>query len=114
MRISDWRSDVCSSDLALGGRVGALQRAVPFAPRQSRQVHRKQFERTLQGGLGQQLLFALRIVGAIGRASCRESVCHYVYISGVAVSLNKNILHIFTFRFFYLLIIYLNSLNYII
>src|SRR3546814_19317504 len=25
----------------------------------------------------------------IGRASCRESVCQYVYISGVAVSLTK-------------------------
>src|SRR3546814_11814886 len=27
--------------------------------------------------------------GEIGRASCRERVCHYVYISVVAVSLKK-------------------------
>src|SRR3546814_13202457 len=26
----------------------------------------------------------------IGRASCRERVCQYVYISGFSVSLNKN------------------------
>src|SRR3546814_8608706 len=26
----------------------------------------------------------------IGRASCRERVCHYVYLSGVSVSLKKN------------------------
>src|SRR3546814_7159592 len=68
MRISDWSSDVCSSDLAL--RVAALD---------------------LQLGQGLQLLglvfghvhdeiFAARdhLGHQIGRASCRERVCQYV------------------------------------
>src|SRR3546814_11778145 len=29
------------------------------------------------------------IIAEIGRASCRESVCHYLSVSGVAVSLKK-------------------------
>src|SRR3546814_20761386 len=32
MRISDWSSDVCSSDLARGGRGGARDRQSPFLP----------------------------------------------------------------------------------
>src|SRR3546814_9993178 len=60
MRISDWSSDVCSSDLLCGrfrllnlrGTIGASR----AAPVDTFQQHRQQ----------------------IGRASCRERVCQYV------------------------------------
>src|SRR3546814_4020888 len=90
MRISDWSSDVCSSDL----RGGVLAAAAPF---------------TLEGnllivdhgmGLSSAFLHCQRLdvklgdrvvqgqrLGKIGRATCREGVGQYVYISGVAVSL---------------------------
>src|SRR3546814_18975184 len=87
MRITDWSSDVCSSDLdprlydadqraeALGV-YGAADHAPAFiaalAPTSP----------AASVGIG---------VGKIGRASCRERVCQYGYISGVAVSLTKNI-----------------------
>src|SRR3546814_12951461 len=37
-------------------------------------------------------------VNEIGRASCRESVCQYVYISVVAVYLQKTYEHLLIFR----------------
>src|SRR3546814_18377425 len=52
--------------------------------------------------MSQTLAYAASLVPEkIGRASCRESVCKYVYISGAAVSLQKkpkqtNIIHIAT------------------
>src|SRR3546814_13090758 len=99
MRISDWSSDVCSSDLvdadvaqpaqfmATGGQ---FHEAVPVG--QLHAVHRV-------GGVG---VFGDDVVqpGAaqgqaggeeIGRASGRERVCQYVEISVVAVSLKKKI-----------------------
>src|SRR3546814_3873635 len=81
MRISDWSSDVCSSDLFLGFAIVdqldgtpredaaiALQIGVPcgvadFARQDLGDVDRGRFQR-----LGQE----------IGRASCRERVCQYV------------------------------------
>src|SRR3546814_6246134 len=80
MRISDWSSDVCSSDL-IGPRQGLVAQPVAGV-----------------GGVGDQLpeehlLFAVERVGddveqpadlglephlQIGRASCRERVCQYV------------------------------------
>src|SRR3546814_14974102 len=112
MRISDWSSDVCSSDLQVGpqgefladdgaervGRgelgddAGVFQRGDDFGA-----LYR------LAHGFGQYLHgFARRVGGCqqyegvvglqeIGRASCRERVCQYVYISVVAVSLKKKI-----------------------
>src|SRR3546814_6105668 len=70
MRISDWSSDVCSSDLIIvnrsrAGRKPSLQRdgCRMFEP----------FACDLVGrGLGQRGEFK------IGRASCRERVCQYV------------------------------------
>src|SRR3546814_3544235 len=70
MRISDWSSDVCSSDLtfpdaAAGGGdnaarpVGRLVRPVGAADRSGQTL---QFSEIFQ----------------IGRASCRERVCQYV------------------------------------
>src|SRR3546814_12926928 len=107
MRISDWSSDVCSSDLgqvadpmglghlvadhhpvAGGGRVedrkldaahrvpdvdegtGLAARAVDGEGIADRRLHQEAVEQ-------------------IGRASCRESVCQYVSISVVAVSLKN-------------------------
>src|SRR3546814_11333258 len=112
MRISDWSSDVCSSDLQdraendrvthfAAGFIDHAQRmprlwqlAVFFqtakdvldvhdgivhqfanGDRQPSQCHR--FDRHAQP------------LEQIGKASCRESVCQYVYISVVAVSLTK-------------------------
>src|SRR3546814_20123722 len=104
MRISDWSSDVCSSDLeiavpaahcigtrhhhgpvigmdagqpGLAGDRGAVVRAAPQF------VHPR-----IKGGF-----VGVEVVGPdadeIGRASCRERVCQYVYISVVAVALKK-------------------------
>src|SRR3546814_12646664 len=122
MRISDWSSDVCSSDLLterndqpriLGDRdeFGRRHRLafaiVPARERlESRDLARRQFDQRLESEV-QPVLFdraAQRglqpeaVVGEdrrrIGRASCRERVCQYVYISVVAVSLKKKITHI--------------------
>src|SRR3546814_19634191 len=75
MRISDWSSDVCSSDLE--GRADGG--AVHF--RQAFDAHAQHL------GLGGGVLDAAI---EIGRASCRERVCQYVSISVVAVSLQNN------------------------
>src|SRR3546814_17196307 len=82
MRISDWSSDVCSSDLATHVNpdtaevdedvVGTLHRVWG---------HNKcvVYARVVEGG-------EIRPGDAeIGRASCRERVCQYVSISVVAV-----------------------------
>src|SRR3546814_14232233 len=96
MRISDWSSDVCSSDLVgrrPGDRLDARRLPDP-GPRPHLRVE--------VGGLDVALLDLGRgdgVVGdvggadlgagEIGRASCRERVCQYVWISVVAVSLKK-------------------------
>src|SRR3546814_4974616 len=66
MRISDWSSDVCSSDLpAKRGRaaetVKPLRQGAGYRPR----------NRTNDAA-------ACRLRSEIGRASCRERVCQYV------------------------------------
>src|SRR3546814_3085101 len=67
MRISDWSSDVCSSDLAAGERLhGTL-----LVPVQAVHHH----ELVL---LRQQCVAAAAELREIGRASCRERVCQYV------------------------------------
>src|SRR3546814_13372463 len=102
MRISDWSSDVCSSDL--GSFVG-------FAPANDPQIVvlvMLDEPKPIWGGstagptFNTIAEFALRHLGVapqgnaekaaevkIGRESCRESVCQYVSISVVAVSLKK-------------------------
>src|SRR3546814_13145688 len=110
MRISDWSSDVCSSDLVAvwhspsgtppgdGSALGGPQEGRPLAAAVEHEVG--------AGGVGgeragQEDHGAGDVVGRaepggghggeIGRASCRERVCQYVSISVVAVSLkNKN------------------------
>src|SRR3546814_1883365 len=70
MRISDWSSDVCSSDLPPDGvhdTTGhAVRRFLLRARRQPPAGCRAGGERSFGGGL------------QIGRASCRERVCQYV------------------------------------
>src|SRR3546814_6826748 len=64
MRISDWSSDVCSSDLTQGqGRGGLSRRVGPHRLRRCVTRRRSRILRTLE---------------KIGRASCRERVCQYV------------------------------------
>src|SRR3546814_15616903 len=112
MRISDWSSDVCSSDLPAfpgGGFWGALahrQKAVSGSSRRcSGNAAAGIFIDAASGhvddGLCHDGAFCAehglaRPVPEIGRASCRERVCQYVSISVVAVSLKKK--HMYKYR----------------
>src|SRR3546814_6274188 len=68
MRISDWSSDVCSSDLIAIGFIACV-----FAARGGRPT----FALAFLDGVGTGLIVAGLFV-KIGRASCRERVCQYV------------------------------------
>src|SRR3546814_5566436 len=79
MRISDWSSDVCSSDLVGGRDAGRVdlrvagvgeEGAAPVGPPGRRRVGVL--------GVGRQVEDVAVAAGGIGRASCRESVCQYV------------------------------------
>src|SRR3546814_11104836 len=103
MRISDWSSDVCSSDLLATragevlsretlseqGRIGGNVRTVDV---QVTRLRRKSEEdprlpRYLQTVRGEgYVLWA----DENGRASCRARVCQYVSSSGLAESITKN------------------------
>src|SRR3546814_19572114 len=104
MRISDWSSDVCSSDLS--GELGAagilnFQRDFPNAEgwggtlNLTEELWTRNF--AAPGGRSVDIPFKHRIGASYsqsfgeetGRASCRERVCLYVYISVGAVSLKK-------------------------
>src|SRR3546814_20581290 len=101
MRISDWSSDVCSSDLhsleKLAGLVEAeevVRVALPgLGPLQRRRG--AEVDEPPVSGLELRRRRAVEALARpgdlhqIGRAVCRESVCQYVLISGVAGSLNK-------------------------
>src|SRR3546814_19862995 len=89
MRISDWSSDVCSSDLGTHAFGVASHR------------HGPEIEQELSASAGRPLVVnftphlmpmnrgMLASIYEIGRASCRERVCPYVSISVVAGSLKK-------------------------
>src|SRR3546814_19502900 len=91
MRISDWSSDVCSSDLR------ALQTTDDHATNHCRFTKANlRFGRVdIDVDLGRRKIDKQRHHGMsvpsqkIGRASCRERVCQYGEISVVAVSLKK-------------------------
>src|SRR3546814_6051395 len=74
MRISDWSSDVCSSDLATRDTVPeSVEEAVLHALAKlpvDRFATAAEFASALKGGV--------TASGEIGRASCRERVCQYV------------------------------------
>src|SRR3546814_13126111 len=98
MRISDWSSDVCSSDL-LSETIFVIPdekvRAIEHVLRRSEVLLKTHgvripallefediFDLGMAPGVNQLLLVAdngdVRIVAKIGRASCRERVCQYV------------------------------------
>src|SRR3546814_2396798 len=82
MRISDWSSDVCSSDLTSAGRVPTdkgyrlfvdrLTKVKPMSAAEQRAI-----SNFLQGAVDLDDVVQ-RSVRQIGRASCRERVCQYV------------------------------------
>src|SRR3546814_3532423 len=100
MRISDWSSDVCSSDLLEEldgkGRIAprhgcvdrpALERGVDFGEGDRDRLHSERPDEVRIGGAVDPDFQPLEIRWApdrlpaddeIGRASCRESVCTYV------------------------------------
>src|SRR3546814_18744153 len=91
MRISDWSSDVCSSDLIgipttanIGdGRIYTVEGRIAIRPAP---------RLTLDGSIiynDSRLSRPAQFLRQIGRASCRERVCQYVSISGVRVSFKK-------------------------
>src|SRR3546814_17716942 len=98
MRISDWSSDVCSSDLADQQTIAAWYAKHSVAFRQLRQTRLQLLRARQHVGLEFRLDdFFEHGAGdpacqriAIGRASCRERVCQYVYFSVVDTSLTKN------------------------
>src|SRR3546814_8870233 len=81
MRISDWSSDVCSSDLV---RCASAKEAHAVLEGFSIPVVIK--ADGLAAGKG--VIIAVTLI-EIGRASCRERVCPYVSIPVGAVSLTK-------------------------
>src|SRR3546814_18668209 len=108
MRISDWSSDVCSSDLF------AVNRGIPAIAVSYAGVAGRSYT-TLADGAPEYRIAALVVklvaqleankgsdgrllppgiglnvtIPEIGRASCRERVCQYEYISVVAGSFKK-------------------------
>src|SRR3546814_10814878 len=86
MRISDWSSDVCSSDLGHRGNVCEIEPAAEgsgTATRETSQsVRRCRFEQRPAANAaqnrGSSQAFLRFFNGQIGRASCRERVCQYV------------------------------------
>src|SRR3546814_12520787 len=97
MRISDWSSDVCSSDLRRLRRRLAALRPGRLAGGDDRLSHHPRLLRRLHdpavAGLHARHLpeGAAGAGDEIGRASCRERVCQYVYISGGVVCIKKQI-----------------------
>src|SRR3546814_13601694 len=100
MRISDWSSDVCSSDLEkphfLAATLGTiLTRSVTMRGFIVREFwhQRSQFLEEVGGWIADgRVKFREDVtqgLAKIGRASCRERVCQYGSISVVAVSLKK-------------------------
>src|SRR3546814_16643883 len=100
MRISDWSSDVCSSDLAaVEGGEALPQRDLQFLFEIAPQARigliaaRETGERTAEAAdrfRKKPLLIPVGHAGQIGRASGRERGWQYVLISVVAGSLKKN------------------------
>src|SRR3546814_16441092 len=85
MRISDWSSDVCSSDLG----PGEIERdAAAFAPARDPREHIAGAEADIEDA-PRAVADTTRPAPAIGRASCWERVCQYVEISVVAVSFQQ-------------------------
>src|SRR3546814_7832034 len=80
MRISDWSSDVCSSDLRLGrARIGRRGYALRGGERREGEGdERGEREESFQHGRDIGVEAEAAQPRQIGRASCRERVCQYV------------------------------------
>src|SRR3546814_1061904 len=81
MRISDWSSDVCSSDLVFVSEinVGTQLRLLEVRRELERLIARCAARRATDAELLQFREIAEHLETAeIGRASCRERVCQYV------------------------------------
>src|SRR3546814_16589202 len=101
MRISDWSSDVCSSDLNSAAHIGRGE-AGACSQMACRTLWRLGELCATCGAAdmaalgyarapprGGAMADARTVQAQIGRASCRERVCPYVSISVVGVSLKK-------------------------
>src|SRR3546814_5680001 len=82
MRISDWSSDVCSSDLVWRRRNSRSPFRAALYYKPCRRAHHEE-DRAMQGKLatvfGASGFIERNIVREqIGRASCRDRVCQYV------------------------------------
>src|SRR3546814_19368953 len=105
MRISDWSSDVCSSDLEAierhrwrGNHYPVCQMRGPQRDIPQTLINNHAIEsdadaeayvtrlHAVRPYLGAVVAGLARQAAQIGRAPCRERVCQYVSISGVAVS----------------------------
>src|SRR3546814_14100508 len=100
MRISDWSSDVCSSDLRAAWLANRDARARPDRELQSRREGNRRRRRAVERppldppAPGDQARLAVGGEAVardqeIGRASCRERVCQYVSIAVVSVLFKK-------------------------
>src|SRR3546814_18010005 len=100
MRISDWSSDVCSSDLRAHRRIDVGVAPGDAVARRAREEREAAHERAADAENvkvhGIPILSDCprapenpAVENEIGRASCRERVCQYVWISVGAVSLKK-------------------------
>src|SRR3546814_4771656 len=90
-RISDWSSDVCSSDLRRVSFRRAMKRSVQSSMRLGAQGIRVNCGGRLGGAEIARMEWYRegRVPLQLGRASCRARVCQYVSISVFAVSLTK-------------------------
>src|SRR3546814_13342932 len=103
MRISDWSSDVCSSDLPRDAWPNPDKTTRELMAEMDRAIHIPGVAnawtmpiktRIDMLSTGIKTPIGIKVSGPdlseqIGRASCRERVCEYVEISVVAVSLKK-------------------------
>src|SRR3546814_4975065 len=97
MRISDWSSDVCSSDLyaqSMQSEWGVYRNIRFFVStigsvEYNASALNKNVYNILTVGLQAYACIKQNLASEIGRASCRERVCQYVYISLLAVTLKK-------------------------
>src|SRR3546814_139258 len=80
MRISDWSSDVCSSDLATADAVDGVagMAAQPDAEVRVAAVAAQHHVERVSFCCGHHATLAVLHQQQIGRASCRERVCQYV------------------------------------
>src|SRR3546814_2627779 len=82
MRISDWSSDVCSSDLGYVARVENAGRRVSGRPATAIPIvivgDQPASAAMSDTGAGRVPVELAEIAAEIGRASCRERVCQYV------------------------------------